>query len=586
MKFPTTKTISFISSLLVGCQLYAYSDTSYTVMAAGGSLKTCSSLSLNNCLDTISSNDYQKYKTQELYLVTESGVKHILDNSYWQVKQSAVSELASLLSNFMEKHTTPLSRREFTRAIRDFSAEGEQFYQSLSDYDWFMLLDSLQVPQINNGARLKEKVFFDYNKYGASSEIYRSFVAMAQKVAKDKKVKPVILVMTSSARDPFDAVDFYVDIFAQAGAETIWLPIDQALQTALANNQCENLTDFHAKLTGTVRREGVYPDLVEYQMSHCQSPDQLTALINSANGIFINGGDQSLTRAALIPDSDSGFMQLIRKRVAKGELVVGGTSAGAAVQSGVSFAGKRVPMITSGRSEDAIISGGFARIPPAVGCTKNNSCNGIPENALTYNASGGLGLINTGIIDTHFSERARQIRLIQLAAQTQSSIAVGVDETTAVMISESQNHIEYKVIGQNGAWFFTNASLTKKAGCRKSITTEAHYLRHRDILKLDKTSLKTSISFANNPVNVSHKASKNDDKNFFRRDNFRQFTNTIGPINSAVNLQSIVDTNKISLELKPNSNYQINPAPLGQSISVQPVSFSDLRLSVQVCTDD
>jgi len=47
--------------------------------------------------------------------------------------------------------------------------------------------------------------------------IYRAFVAMAREVS--GRERPRLLVSTASGRDPYAAIDFYLALFAQAGAE-------------------------------------------------------------------------------------------------------------------------------------------------------------------------------------------------------------------------------------------------------------------------------------------------------------------------------------------------------------------------------
>lgn len=95
---------------------------------------------------------------------------------------------------------------------------------------------------------------------------------------------------------------------------------------------------------------------------------------------------------------DSDAMALIRDRFNRGELLVGGTSAGTAVQGGCSLHddGFTIPMIDGGQARSVLVSG-------------------YDEGIAVF--EGGLGLFSYGITDSHFSERARETRLVKLAQQ-------------------------------------------------------------------------------------------------------------------------------------------------------------------------
>ena len=566
-------------------------DNDSVVMAAGGSLKTCTTLSTANCSDTVELHKDSSYKTTETYLVTDQALADIIASEYWRsVGEVQLKQLQALLQRFKRNHPAPLKRsvfidrfRNLTIAQADESVTGEQYYKSLTDHDWYMLLDYLQVPQFLDGQRIGEQVFLDHSKDAATATIFREFVAMAGRVSNEAGQLPMILVMTSSARDPYDAVDFYVQVFTQAGATVKWLPLDQAMQVALDKQDCDNLSAYREALSGAVRRDIVFPDLYQLQQHYCRAPDKLLQLIEQADGIFINGGDQSLTRATLMPDGDSQFMALIRDRVGKGELVIGGTSAGAAVQSGQRLDDADIPMISSGQSYAGVVHGVFASAPPAEGCSKNDSCNGIPDNAVTYNKRGGLGLINTGIVDTHFSERGRQLRLMKLAATTQSSIAVGVDETTAVTIAEDSNEISYRVVGKNGAWFFLN-SVVKSANEAQTLSATAHYLTHGDRLIFNKESGEVITRLSGVELSANNNAALTPAADILYRDSMRELSNQLAQSERTEISTLTEQTNpQLNIRLSKGEDYRALRVPANK-VSQQPVSYSGLDISVVVCT--
>lgn len=47
------------------------------------------------------------------------------------------------------------------------------------------------------------------------------------------------------------------------------------------------------------------------------------------------------------------------------------------------------------------------------------------------------GFFNYGLLDTHFSERGRQGRIVRLADHTQVPFAFGVDENTALLVQNN-----------------------------------------------------------------------------------------------------------------------------------------------------
>ncbi len=130
--------------------------------------------------------------------------------------------------------------------------------------------------------------------------------------------------------------------------------------------------------------------------------------INGATAVWFPGGSQSALYQAL---DKAGLATLIRQRHAGG-LVVGGTSAGAAVMSAI--------MIT--------------RTPAKPGLRVGNT----PRTR-------GLGLVPDLIIDQHFVGRRRMNRLVGLVLDQPGRIGVGIGEATAIIVSGTR----FRVMGQN-----------------------------------------------------------------------------------------------------------------------------------------
>ena len=208
---------------------------------------------------------------------------------------------------------------------------------------------------------------------------------------------------------------FYVDLFLKqyGAADAEWIPIDR----------------FHLENT--------------------KSP-KVIAQINSMTGFFFGGGDQSrlvfcmFYNGTLNPGENptpSPALKAIIEKYNAGT-VVGGTSAGTDAQV-------KAPMITGGESYEGIRNGAFPYIQ------KNHL------NDLSYNPAGGFGLFTYGLLDTHFTERGREGRLIRLAADTQTPMAYGIDQDTGLLITNADSpDAQMQVIGRHGAYILDLSKAT------------------------------------------------------------------------------------------------------------------------------
>lgn len=117
--------------------------------------------------------------------------------------------------------------------------------------------------------------------------------------------------------------------------------------------------------------------------------------------IFISGGDQMRLTSIF---GGSPALETIRKRHTEGA-VIAGTSAGAACQS--------TTMVYGGDATDALRKG-------------------------VVKMSAGFGLIEGVIIDTHFLERGRFSRLMEVGATNPEYLGIGLGENAAVLFDEDR----------------------------------------------------------------------------------------------------------------------------------------------------
>ncbi|MGM0421290.1 MAG: cyanophycinase [Bacillota bacterium] len=130
--------------------------------------------------------------------------------------------------------------------------------------------------------------------------------------------------------------------------------------------------------------------------------------IKAADLIFFTGGDQLRITSIL---AGSAIIKEIKRRYREDFCIIAGTSAGAAAMSRT--------MIYGGDSREALHKG-------------------------TVNIGEGIGLIDNVIIDTHFVERGRFSRLMQVLSMNPANIGIGLGEDAGIVIEKG--HI-IKAIG-------------------------------------------------------------------------------------------------------------------------------------------
>jgi cyanophycinase len=151
------------------------------------------------------------------------------------------------------------------------------------------------------------------------------------------------------------------------------------------------------------------------------------ALLDGVSGIFMTGGNQSKLSSVV---AGTRLGEAIKEAYEAGA-VVGGTSAGASVVTS--------HMVASG----------------AEGAT--------PKERMVQ-LSAGLGLIDGVIFDQHFAQRNRYGRLLALVAHSPALLGVGVDEDTAMVITEGR-YVE--VVGKGAVTIFDGSRMVTRAYAAK-----------------------------------------------------------------------------------------------------------------------
>lgn len=179
--------------------------------------------------------------------------------------------------------------------------------------------------------------------------------------------------------------------------------------------------------------------LSEQNADEARDP-RMAALLDGCSGYFFTGGDQARVVDTFLPGGDTTVaFRAVRRRFEEGA-VVSGSSAGAAMMSGV--------MIASGSSAGAI------------------------EHGITYGAGPdleeggerirrGMGFFERAILDQHFLSRGRVGRLVVATLATDSlPVGLGIDENTALVVDGDQA----RVVGASGAVVVDARNATRAEG--------------------------------------------------------------------------------------------------------------------------
>lgn len=428
----------------------------------GSDPQICSSMNQDACdsTDWIVANEM---RTARLYNLSDVRRKEAMRRAVWPRERDGIRDelIAALeeLADYFGYGVVP----EYRLVDRLRSRAHLELIMRLSEAEYTRLLDGLEMARIED---LEEHVNLD-ETIDYSAELVRDFVAMAANNSGNDE--PNIVIVTAAARDPFAEVEPHVKAFEAAGATTQWLPIDATVMKAQREDKCDSLDSLRREVSGTYDRARVYPRLHEQQYEFCQSDDAWQAMLDDADAIFFSDGNQNLARDAFFvrDDEPSQLLAGIHEKLQADELVVGGAGAGATVMSSAT-------MVTNpqGTSRQAMMEGAISRPAPATGCDIDDSCpRGVEKDSLTYHAMGGLGLYPYGIVDTEVSERGRQARLVRLAADTSTPLALGIDRATALLLDTRSG--EFSVRGDAGVLFVEQAQ-----GNEAMAAGAFHFLRH------------------------------------------------------------------------------------------------------------
>ncbi len=149
--------------------------------------------------------------------------------------------------------------------------------------------------------------------------------------------------------------------------------------------------------------------------------DRWIEVLNNCSGVFITGGDQLRLRDLI---GRTRLLQVLKEKLARSELVLAGTSAGAAVMG------------------EQMIAGGSS---------------GESPNQRLVDLTEGLGFVPELLVDQHFHNRNRMARLLSAIAAHPNRLGIGIDEDTCIAIAEDGT---FQVLGKGTITVIDPGSLT------------------------------------------------------------------------------------------------------------------------------
>lgn len=149
--------------------------------------------------------------------------------------------------------------------------------------------------------------------------------------------------------------------------------------------------------------------------------DRWLEVLKGCSGIFITGGDQLRLRDLI---GGTRLIAAMKEKIAAGDLVVAGTSAGAAIMG-----------------EDMIAGGSSGESP----------------NQALVDLTKGLGIVPELLVDQHFHNRNRMARLLSAVAAHPNRLGIGIDEDTCIAMAGDGT---FQVLGKGSITIVDPGNLT------------------------------------------------------------------------------------------------------------------------------
>lgn len=491
-----SKTLKTVVNIVLATSFVALAPlttaSASTLVLFSDDLIVCSSENQRFCSEAGKNSFSDDVKQKAIFDITDEALVRVVEYP-WTEQEELKKQVADILKTVKPKfENVKLTERQFVRALRgvtttagEESVSGRDIWQSLYEFERRNLFDLLEQKQVEGRKnRLKTQVNLAESTNVEASLAYQKLYDLSAEIAGGKR-KPRIAVITGANRDPYAKVDYYLNLFEQVGFEATWLPIDAAMQTAITakdyeKTACDSLEDFQVKRLASFRREVLYPDLFQQQVSECKKSEPLLGTIKRMDAIYIADGSPLLSYHAFHTPtgSHSAALDKIVDMYKNNEVLV-------AVEGG------SINAITSNSKPLSILTGVVNEIntvEPVSFASGNDACSlGADcialesEREFAVVESAILPFLPSGIIDTQVSERGKQLRGIHAALFSSNQRLFGLDNKTSVVMQTKETHSEVEVIGSGGLWLFEVTKENNQEGVREFTS---HYFTHGDQVSL------------------------------------------------------------------------------------------------------
>lgn len=193
---------------------------------------------------------------------------------------------------------------------------------------------------------------------------------------------------------------------------------------------------------------------VRLTREEADAEDSLEHLLG-VTGVWFTGGDQTRVTAAI---GETAFLEALHRLYREG-VVLGGTSAGAAIMSPWMLTGEEHHPQTAGEPGDQTFM--FRTLD------RNNVV-----------LIRGLGFLTGTIVDQHFVRRKRHNRLLSVVLENPDHIGVGIDEATALEVAPDGS---WTVLGAGSVLIYdARNARVPSSGPLRATDVALHVLRRGD----------------------------------------------------------------------------------------------------------
>lgn len=236
---------------------------------------------------------------------------------------------------------------------------------------------------------------------------------LAQKSMAISSQYPVMII--GGAEDKVNGCDILSAFFKSAGGENATIGIIPSASrepTIVGDRYYQIFQDMGAKQV----------QILDIRHREECEEERWLDMLKDCTGIFVTGGDQLRLRDLI---ANTLLIDTIKEKVKAGEMVLAGTSAGAAIMG------------------EKMIAGGSS---------------GESPNSALVDLTDGLGIVPELLVDQHFHNRNRMARLLSAIAAHPDKLGIGIDEDTCIAMTVKGT---FQVLGKGTITIIDPGSLSR-----------------------------------------------------------------------------------------------------------------------------